>query len=245
MNKNSNHSKSKRSRRQNRRKTRKNKSSAATAIVGRSAIADQRFNVPLFSPRFRMSLVYSETSLSVSSSAGSATTYFFSANGLFDPNTTGTGHQPMGFDQMMLMYEQYTVISSKISVQFINSSGANVYNNVGIYLSPDTTNIVVPSRLIENGQMVWKTMSPTNQYCPNATLSLNCNIATYFGRNRNQRALLDDDNLFGTVAANPSEQVYYGLITYDPTLVANTSADFTVIIEYHTIFWEPRKLTQS
>jgi len=93
--------------------------------------------------------------------------------------------------------------------------------------------------------MVWKTLYPTNAFSPVMRLSLNCNIPAYFGRNRNVRSLLDDDNLFGTVAANPSEQVYYGLITYDPTLVANTSTDFTVVIEYDVIFWEPRKLTQS
>jgi len=74
----------------------------------------------LFPPKFKKRLVYSETSLTVASTSGSSNSYFFSANGLFDPNTTGTGHQPMGFDQMMLMYEQYTVFASKITVEFIN-----------------------------------------------------------------------------------------------------------------------------
>jgi len=206
---------------------------------------DQRFNVPLFPPRFKKNLVYSEVALSQASTAGSSASYFFSANGLFDPNITGGGHQPMGFDQMMLMYEQYTVLSSKITVQAINSSGANIFNNFGIYLNPDTTSIVVPSRLLENGLIVWKTLMPINLIGSYAALNLDCNIATYMGRTKNKRELVDDVNLFGTVAANPTEQVYFGILVYDPTLVNATSIDFTVVIEYETIFWEPKKLTQS
>jgi len=217
----------------------------ATAKVGRTAAADLRYAVPLYPPRFRKRLVYSEVALSLSSTAGSSNSYFFSCNGLFDPNTTGTGHQPMGFDQLMLSYEQYTVVSSKVSFECLNASAANIFQVVGVYLSPDTTSIVVPSRFIENGLIVFKMLDPIGLAKSFCSLSLDCNIPTYFGLNRNKRALVGDANLFGTVAANPSEQAYFGLVCYDPTLVNATSVDFTVILEYDVIFWEPRKLTQS
>jgi len=217
----------------------------ATARVGRTAVADQRYKIPLFPPRFRKRLVYAEVGLVLAATNPNAQTYFFTANGLFDPNITGTGHQPIGFDQMMLFYEQYTVVASKCSIQCINSSGAGVYANVGLYLSPDTTQITVPNRLIENGYIAWRTMKPIGIQGSSCSLNLNCSIPTYMGRNRNPRALLDDTNLFGTSAANPSEQVYYGLVLYDPTMANNTDVTFTVILEYDVMFWEPRKLTES
>ena len=43
----------------------------------------------------------------------------FVANGAFDPNLTGVGHQPRGFDQFMAGYETFTVTGSKISVNFV------------------------------------------------------------------------------------------------------------------------------
>lgn len=235
-----------RGRRNNRPKQNKRRGQRpATARQGRTAQADLLFATPLFPPRFRKRLNYDEVALSVASSAGSSNSYFFSANGLFDPNITGTGHQPMGFDQMMLMYEQYTVVSSKITCLCINASAASILNSAAIYLSPDTTQIAAPSRLLENGYITWKTFTPVFLAGSFGNLSLNCDVPTYMGRNRNKRSIVNDPDLFGTAAANPVEQIYFGILTFDPTLSNATTLDFTVQIEYEAIFWEPRKLTQS
>ncbi len=178
--------------------------------------------------------------------AGTCSSYFFSCNGLFDPNVSGAGHQPMGFDQMMLMYEQYTVVSSKIMIQFINASAASVLAAGAIYLSPDTTNITTPSQLVENGYITpIKVMMPIFLVGSSVRSDLTCDIGSYFGRDRKKRELLEDPNLFGTAAANPTEQAYFGVVVFDPTLANAVSVDFNVDIEYEVIFWEPRKLTQS
>jgi len=243
MNKTSRNSKSKRSRRQNRRNKQE---TPATARSGRTAMADLRFATPLFPARFRKRLFYSEIALSKGAVAGACSSYFFTANGLFDPNITGSGHQPMGFDQMMLMYEQYTVLSAKITVTAINASAPSILAACAIYLSPDTTNITVPSQLIENGFITsWPVLMPVFLVGSSRVLNLDVNIATYMGRNHNKRALVDDPNLFGTVATNPTEQVYFGIVVFDPTLANAVTVDFGVEIEYEAIFWEPRKLTQS
>lgn len=234
----------KRSRRQNRQKQRTSQT-PATKQHGLTAHADLRFNTPLFPPRFKKKLFYCENGIGSTSSAGLCTTYFFSANGMFDPNVTGTGHQPMGFDQMMLMYEQYSVTSAKISVTFVNASASNILDSVGLYLSPDTTNITVISRLLENGNIVWTTLMPVFLIGSVKTLSLEVDIATYFGKNLNKRAITLDSDLYGTAAANPNEQCYFGLLSFDPTGTNVVTTDFVVEIEYEAIFWEPRKLTQS
>jgi len=43
--------------------------------------------------------------------------YQFAANGLNDPNLTGGGHQPMGFDQLSALYKDYRVHAVKVKVQ--------------------------------------------------------------------------------------------------------------------------------
>lgn len=48
--------------------------------------------------------------------------YAYRANSLTDPSVTGTaGHQPRGFDEFMGVYRTYTVLGSKISVNFCYS----------------------------------------------------------------------------------------------------------------------------
>jgi hypothetical protein len=224
----------------------KRRQKPATAQVGRTAHADLRFRTPLFPPRFTKRLTYSEVGIGLSAVTGTPNTYFYSANGIYDPNITGSGHQPLGFDEMMAMYEQFTVTSSKVTVHCINASAAGVYGAFALYLSPDTTQITTVSRLIENGFIVWKTLYPINIFGSQGMLSLSCNVPTYFARNRNKRAILDDTELSGNIAANPLEQVYFGILAFDATGASNTvSLNFIVELEYEVIFSETRKLAQS
>jgi len=218
---------------------------APTASNGRTAHADLRYRTPLFPPKFVKRLVYVETSLTVLGTAGLVGNYFFSANGMYDPNVTGTGHQPMGFDQMMLMYNHFTVTASKISVTAYNNSASGLYAACGVYLSPDTTSITDASTLIENGFMVWKPVYPITQPGSIVKLNLNCNVGKYFARDGPKRNLLEDTDLYGTAAANPNDQVYFVVCAFSETGANNASLSFTVEIEYEAIFWEPRKLTQS
>lgn len=39
------------------------------------------------------------------------TYHLFRANGIFDPDVTGTGHQPLYRDQVADLYTNYTVIA--------------------------------------------------------------------------------------------------------------------------------------
>lgn len=207
---------------------------------------DLAFSTPLFPARFKKTLRYCDIGYTlVSGALGLGGNYFFSANGLFDPDFTGAGHQPMGWDQMMLMYEQATCVSSKITVNAINASAANVYASFGLYLSPDTTSITSVPRLMENGYLKYKHLSPITTQASLGRLSLNCDVSAYFGLQKSKRSLVGDVELYTTAAANPTEQVYFVVLAFDPTAVNAVTVDFNVNIEYEVIFWEPRKLTQS
>ena len=43
--------------------------------------------------------------------------YLFGANNGYDPDHSGTGHQPMGWDEMAAVYGTYAVVGSKITVR--------------------------------------------------------------------------------------------------------------------------------
>jgi hypothetical protein len=204
----------------------------------------QTRNTPLFpvSRRIR-NMTYYDYAQQLSSAAGFCASRFFIANGLFDPDISGTGHQPMGFDQMMALYTTYQVVRSTITVTAAAESNGCA---VGIYLSPDTTAITDPIRLIENGLMRVVHLSMATEPGSNrmASVSLSCNVPAYFGR-RGPRATLNDDNLSGTAAANPFEGVYFGVVAWCFYSSASIVIDYDVLLTYDAIFTEPRKLTVS
>lgn len=63
--------------------------------------------------------------------------YHFGANNMYDPNDTGTGHQPMYHDQYAQFYQYYTVLASYIKITVDQTHTGQ--NNYGIVLSLDGT----------------------------------------------------------------------------------------------------------
>ncbi len=190
-------------------------------------------------------LPYYESGFSMTGTAGVIQQYVFTANGVYDPNITSTGHQPLGFDTMMLYYEQYCVVKSSITLRAVGN-GIQACT-ISVCLAPDTTTLAVPD-VIENGLVVTKLLDGrgnggygTGQRI--GRLDLACDVARYFGR-RSRRELLDDPTLQGTVAANPTEQVYYVINMWGfGSFTDNTAVSCEATIEYDVVFWEPRKVT--
>lgn len=187
--------------------------------------------------------IYYDYAKSLTGGVGAVPTNFYSANGLFDPDATGIGHQPIGFDQMMALYEQFTVTRAHIKVTF---ASAGEHCRVGIYLNPDITSPGLP-RLVENGLMVTSVINgpaTANGRYAFATLELVCDIPKYFGKSR--QAILGDPQMYGTIAANPGEQVYFGVCAWAGfDSAADVAVGYDVTITYESVYWEPKKLTSS
>jgi hypothetical protein len=232
-------------------KQRKRIGNRATAPPTRGGGSAENFallRVPLMpvSKKIVGQLYYESAIVMTVPANGNANNYFFSANGIYDPNVTGTGHQPTGFDQMMLFYEQYTVVKSRITVGFL----PNYPSRCGVSLSPDTTSLTNPQQLMENGlvkAMHFAGLSSASEVnLRMQDVTLNCDVVSYFGR-KTERELLDDDQLYGTTAGNPNEQVYFDVCVWqtNPDGSNTRSVTFDVLLAYDVIYWEPRKAAIS
>lgn len=201
--------------------------------------------VPLFPVSKRQHLKYYDFAQTVSTGVGTAGNRFFSCNGCFDPDISGTGHQPMGFDQMMALYDQYTVLGAKISVNFIAGS---LPPCVAVFINPDTTTLTSPINLVENGLIqaehldCGSTTGGTGQRTIQVTKSID--IAKYFGRPKGM-SIVNDAELHGTAAANPVEQAYFVVAAWDYATGAASTVYFDVLLEFDVMFTEPRKLASS
>lgn len=56
----------------------------------------------------------------------------FRLGSMFDPNFTGVGHQPWGFDQMAAIYQQYQVYKVKVAFRIFSSEGAAAFLAINV-----------------------------------------------------------------------------------------------------------------
>jgi len=196
-------------------------------------------SMPLFGQRTRRVVQYAENFTSVSSGAGTAGAYVFSANGLFDPNITGTGHQPMGFDQMMIFFNHYTVTRSRCRIQCVSTTAAQP--TVALTVSGTSTPLTTPSQIMEVGRVTLLWLTGSGVANSHGALQAACNLRTFQGLNNT----IDDPDMRGDSASNPAEQVYYIFYVWNPIDSTTVSASIQVLIEYDTLFHEPRSPSQS
>lgn len=189
-------------------------------------------------------MLYYETQLSLSGAAGTVQSYVFSGNGMFDPNITGVGHQPMGFDNMMAFYEHYVVDRCHCQVTVV--SNVAQAQRVVLYVNPDTTPVTPFSNIIENGLAVTKVVEGKSEagYHTIKTMELAMDIPTLYGKTLAE--IRADSELRGTAAANPTEQSYFVIAVtnaFDSTASVGVYVD--VILSYDVTFIEPRKVAAS
>lgn len=79
-----------------------------------------------FPPRYMCRLRYAQTKTYTTGAAGvSGTENAFSLNSLYDPDITGVGHQPYGFDQVAALYSKYIVHSVDVQLRCVTPGGSN------------------------------------------------------------------------------------------------------------------------
>lgn len=85
--------------------------------------------------------------------------YAFRGASLFDPDFTGAGHQPRGFDQYAALYGRYTVYASSIHVTF-STPGSDPIN---VVVLPRNNFAVSPNTYAANAEVKYaKTRMLTN-----------------------------------------------------------------------------------
>lgn len=164
--------------------------------------------------------------------------YRFSANGMFDPNITSVGTQPLFFDQLAVLYDHYTVIGSKITVTFLPNSTPGTPSSVGIYVDDDVTPVTDIALLSELPQS-------RRRYIP----MNNCNAITLTQKFSTKKtypgSVLGNEKLSGTAATNPSDQTYYMLWLAAVDGGTTVSCYCQVKIEYIAVWNELKTPTKS
>lgn len=189
-------------------------------------------------------LRYVET-ITINPDVAMAGDYVFSANGLYDPNVTGIGHQPYGFDELMAMYSHYAVIGSKITVKLAGTQSSEYW--AGICLRNSATSLAGSSltNLLEapghNLRMIYQ--SGDAHLARGNSISCKFSAKKFFTAKTS--AIVSDAQYNGSIDSRPTEQAYFHVILAPAHTQDLVSQPITVIIDFYTIFSEPKTLPQS
>lgn len=195
--------------------------------------------------RFR----YSEE-ITINPGVGVTTAYVFRANSLYDPNYSGTGHQPAPYDQMKLFYKKFKVIGSKITVRPVLANAS--YETLNCYLgiinsktATDYASYTSVSNLLESkwGKRFKTIGNYTSMSAPNKKDA--GYVSSTWSLKRDETRIATDNDFAHPSATNPTEARYFEVVNSSVAGNDPASHDYLVTIDYIAICMDPEVITQS
>lgn len=181
-----------------------------------------------FPSKMRCRLRYSQGK--TLSTAGSVATTLFRANGIFDPDFSGIGHQPYGHDTYESIYQKYIVVNSYISVSVLSNTNQGA---IGVSVTDDNTVQGNYNTIKETKGTKWIPITYTG--APTVT-------------NRFSLSMLDEaqqSNCQSTFGSSPNQQMFYHVWYCAKNEGTDTAIDVNVCITYDVEVCELKDLGQS
>lgn len=166
--------------------------------------------------------------------------YKWNLNSLWDPNRTGIGHQPYGFDSLAALYNRYRVISCKYVLSAISNDA-----NVAYACLPanDTATVITNvSEARENPRAKFAVQNPGGTL---KVLKGNVYLPALTGRTKTQ--YMSADSYQATTDASPTELMVLNVfgqgLNDDP--VFNPAITYNILLEYTVEFFDVKNMDQS
>jgi len=163
-------------------------------------------------------------------------THVFRLNSLFDPDLTGTGHQPLGFDQWATLYGEYQVMGSRIKVRAIPPDT----NPVKLAVFPSITSTVIGSVATASEQPYSKSV-----WINNINVTQNSPITSYISVKKLEGRNIDSVNFIANTGTNPAATRFWQLTCESNAGTAINDILFDVTITYYCHFLRRLTLTTS
>jgi len=130
----------------------------------------------------------------------------FRLNGLFDPDFSLGGHQPMGFDEWSAFYGRYRVKSAKCKIRAVSNTTVNVPMAVIAYPSNSSATVGNLSAALEQSLNTTSTFKILNSNSPAVAIGKSYSIHSITGQTPQQYNADEDSQ---------------ALVSADPVTIAN------------------------
>lgn len=202
---------------------------------GRTSLVNRSLNP--FPAKFLVRMKYSET-FQIPSGSTTLAEYRYNLNSVYDPNNSGIGHQPYGYDTYSTVYNKYRVYKVTWSITAFNAVQSAVIATEPCNNLVTTTNM---SQVKERPRVQWK-VAPS----PGDTIRLRgrCNLPNLAGVTSVQYKT--GDTFWAPVGNSPSETLILRIFAADVNETSNIgTTTFGINLTYHCEFFDQNGLAQS
>lgn len=210
--------------------------------ISRKRVSRKRRALPVaFNPlpdRLHVKLRYTQNFIFTTTTAASV--QIMRGNSLFDPDYTGTGHQPLFRDQYSGLYNRYCVLGSSIACEAV-CPYANQCMQVVLYPQPDdvTTGSTIP---LDSEKPRAKSMIVTGG---GQSRVLRHKIRTGTLYSTKLTPYSRDDVYCSQYGTNPSSTWYWVMSAQNPDLTTSSACTLTCTVVYDVVLFDPLRQTQS
>ena len=165
----------------------------------------------------------------------------FRCNSLNDPDLSGLGHQPMGYDQLMALYSRSRVVGAKISINFVSSDSTSNNSSaiVGVCQTSTTNNFSDTNTFLEQKNGRYKIVQLGENPRP---ISLRYSLK----KSQGIKNVMDNYEISAVQNANPNIEDFFQVYVSGVSSVQIPSpVRATIQIEYIAVFSDPVDLLAS
>lgn len=163
----------------------------------------------------------------------------FSMNSMFDPDVSGAGGQPSGFDQMALMYNNYQVYGCSIEATFSNGQSGAVGISEALVATSNTNVVGAWDQYEDQAGTKRRMITALGSSGSVRKIRMFRRVRRVLGLNRKQ---FGDANYGPLVSANPATQAYWVIYVrpFDRTTAPTITG--SVKLTYYAKFYRPKRV---
>jgi len=174
---------------------------------------------------------------------GSVNLQYVRCNGIYDPDASGVGGQPRGFDQYAQLYDQYTVNNARLKIWVASSNSATYGTDkvlAGISIVDGVTTTPAIDNCADRPYTTFKLINSTAA-ASDQMITSNWNRAKRFPKDQTYQSLS------AQIAANPAEEEFFQIWLYSAYFPLASSCSVTVQYEvvYDVEFYELKQIPAS
>lgn len=167
----------------------------------------------------------------------------WSLNDLYDPDVSGVGHQPMGYDQMCNFYNNWRVTGVKYSITFHSTSADGMKCIVFPRRQGATYGSVTIETLQEQAFARKMKVIATDTPTSNGVFKGYLPLSSVFGVTREKYRV--DDVYEGSVGSSPASTAVIDCMAQFKDNSSSQTVYVSVDLLYYVTFFNPRYMPQS